>query len=145
MLTGFEVRLMAAQEIEQFLRTIAPTKQLDFVIFDNQSEKHAEELARFLNSLGLNETKVLHMYTPTTGTAGQPIFGSSIPGVIKMTKPPRRARLLQALAGLKEVPNAMTTNQASVISKAQEDLAAARRTLFGNVLVAEGTTFRLVV
>jgi len=56
---------------------------------------------------------------------------------VKMTKPPRKARLLQTLAGLKDLPNAMPSTKASEIVKAIDDLTAVKRTLFGNVLVAE--------
>jgi len=54
-----------------------------------------------------------------------------------MTKPPREARLLQTLAGLKNLPNYISSNPTSDVAKAMEDLAAAHRTLFGNVLIAE--------
>ena len=115
---------------------------LDFVILDDQSEAHADKLARCLSSLAVRafqETKVIHLYTPTTSDSGQAVFANStIPGILKMTKPPREARLLQTLAGLKNLPICISSSQSSDVAKAMEDLAAAQRTLFGNVLIAEG-------
>jgi len=113
---------------------------LDFVILDDQSETHADEIATFLRSLGvssLQETKIIHMYTPTMNRSSHSIFSSNTPGVVKMTKPPRQARILQALAGLKDLPNAMPSTQFSHIARAMDSIATAKRTLFGNVLVAE--------
>ena len=115
---------------------------LDFVILDDQSEAHADDLARCISSLDVQafrDTKVIHLYTPTTRDSGQTVFANStISGVVKMTKPPREARLLQTLAGLKNLPNYISSNQTSDVAKAMEDLAAAHRTLFGNILIAEG-------
>jgi hypothetical protein len=113
--------------------------RLDFVILDDQSEAHADDLARCISSQAFQDTKVIHLYTPTTRDSGQTVFANStISGVVKMTKPPREARLLQTLAGLKNLPNYISSNQTSDVAKAMEDLAAAHRTLFGNVLIAEG-------
>lgn len=116
---------------------------LDFIIIDDQTEKHVEDLYTFvhsLNSHALQAVKFIHLYTPTPSASGYAIFDSTTPGVTKMTKPPRTARILQTLAGLKDLPNTITLppNQSSDVSRAAEDLAAAQRTLFGNVLVAEG-------
>ncbi|KAG5651914.1 hypothetical protein H0H81_006929, partial [Sphagnurus paluster] len=114
---------------------------LDFLILDDQSEEHVEDLLHFIHtpdSPRLRETKIIHLYTPTTSRTGHAVFGiSTTPGVVKMTKPPRKARMLQTLAGLKNLPNTFTTKTTSVVSKAVEDIAAAQRTLFGNVLIAE--------
>jgi len=118
----------------------APTP-LDFFILDDQSEKHVEDLLRFIHtpeSFALRETKLIHLYTPTTSRTGHAVFGTSTtPGVVKMTKPPRKARVLQTLAELKDLPNTTTRTPMTMVSKAVEDLAAAQRTLFGNVLIAE--------
>jgi len=54
-----------------------------------------------------------------------------------MTKPPRLARLLQTLAGLKNLAHPMISNHVSEIAKAVEDISNAQRTLYGNVLIAE--------
>ncbi|KAJ7922998.1 hypothetical protein B0H13DRAFT_1981220 [Mycena leptocephala] len=142
MFDGFHVTLVttlpdAEARLREFGGSHAP---LDFVILDDQSETHADEIATFLRSLGvtaLQETKIIHMYTPTMNRSSHSIFSSNTPGVVKMTKPPRQARILQTLAGLKDLPNAMPSTQFSHIARAIESLSAAKRTLFGNVLVAE--------
>ncbi|KAJ7071393.1 hypothetical protein C8F01DRAFT_1110373 [Mycena amicta] len=142
---GFRVTLVnALADAEARLRAYGESRQpLDFVILDDQSETHADEMATFLRSLGVTslhdqETKIIHMYTPTMNRSSHSIFSSSTPGVVKMTKPPRKARILQTLAGLKDLPHTMpSANTLSRIGKAMEAIETARRTLFGNVLVAE--------
>lgn len=144
MLSGFYITSVSSiQDAEAHLRNRRPLHSpLDFLILDDQSETHAEELASFLHSLRsttFQDTQIIHLYTPTTDSlSGHAIFNSTTPGVVKMTKPPRKARLLQTLAGLKDLPNAVTTSRATDVTRAMEDLAAAQRTLYGNVLVAEG-------
>ncbi|KAJ7693555.1 dual-domain HisK/Mak2 protein kinase [Mycena rosella] len=142
MFDGFHVTLVstladAETRLRAFENSDAP---LDFVILDDQSETHADEIATFLRSLGvtaLQETKIIHMYTPTMNRSSHSIFSSNTPGVVKMTKPPRQARILQTLAGLKDLPNEMPSTQFSHVARAIESLTTAKRTLFGNVLVAE--------
>lgn len=144
MFSGFYVTLVQSiPEAEVYLHSYrASPAALDFIILDDQSEAHVDNLVRFLHSLkfhAFQDTKLVHLYTPTTSGAGRAVFGNSTtPGVVKMTKPPRKARMLQTLAGLKDLPNTISTNQATDVAKAMEDLAAAQRTLYGNVLVAEG-------
>jgi hypothetical protein len=144
MFSGFFVTFVASiQDAEVQLHAYrGASTPLDFIIFDDQSESHVDDLVRFLHSLhfpALRETKLIHLYTPTTSRAGQNVFGrSATPGVVKMTKPPRKARMLQTLAGLKDLPNTISASQPTDVARAMEDLAAAQRTLFGNVLVAEG-------
>lgn len=140
MLEGFDATAVTSIiDVENHLRSFGPLhRPLDFIVLDSQFETDAEQLARSLPSMNptaFRETKILHLYTPTTNLHS--VFGNSIPGVIKMTKPPRKARLLQALANLKELPNTVKAH-VSDVTQAMEDLAAAQRTLFGNVLVAEG-------
>lgn len=144
LLRGFVVTSTSSiqETLDSLGRYSASDLGLDFVILDDQSEAHADALARCISSLDVQafqETKVIHLYTPTTSDSGQAVFANStISGVVKMTKPPREARLLQTLAGLKNLPNCISSNQNSDVAKAMEDLAAAQRTLFGNVLIAEG-------
>jgi hypothetical protein len=141
--SGFHVTSVSSiQEAEAHLQSFGDShNSLDFLILDDQSETRADNLARYLHSLeliALQDTKIIHLYTPTTSLSGHAIFSSKTPGVVKMTKPPRTARLLQTLAGLKDLPHVTSLTQASDVVRAMEDLAAAQRTLFGNVLVAEG-------
>jgi hypothetical protein len=144
MLTGFKVQLATnLPEAHQHLHSFTDTDpSLDFVILDDQSEIRADDLARHLHALGLkpfNDTKIIHLYTPTTSGSGIAVFSNStIPGVVKMTKPPRLARLLQTLADLKNLPHPVISHHPSEVVKAIEDLANAQRTLYGNVLIAEG-------
>lgn len=144
MFSGFYVTLLSSiSEMELHLQANrTSSSHLDFIIFDDQSEAHVDSLVRYLHSLQspvFQETKVVHLYTPTTSRTGHAVFGNSTtPGVVKMTKPPRKARMLQTLAGLKNLPNTISSSQATDVAKAMENLAAAQRTLYGNVLVAEG-------
>lgn len=142
MFQGFNVKLTCSMpEAQAYIQSIRPTQDpLDFVILDDQSESHADDMARFLRSLTippLRETRVLHLYTPTTTGMGDIFSSRSVLGVVKMTKPPRKARMLQFLAGLKDLPNAVSTQSSVQAAKALEEQAAAQRTLYGNVLVAE--------
>ncbi|KAF8746288.1 hypothetical protein AX14_000082 [Amanita brunnescens Koide BX004] len=141
-LTGFRVTVLRSiEEVHSHLSSlVSAAKPLDFIILDDQTESHADDLAKFVGSIGgvLQETKVIQFYTPTMSRAGHPVFGkSSTPGVVRMTKPPRRARILQTLAGLKNLPHEISTRNVTDIAKAAEDVSTAQRTLNGRVLVAE--------
>ncbi|KAH7929368.1 dual-domain HisK/Mak2 protein kinase [Leucogyrophana mollusca] len=146
MLDGFDViTVNSPEETAAYLAGISSdSPELDFVILDDQSEHHADELVQYLTSLrkdALKNTKVVHLYTPTTDTlsrhTGPAMFNSNTPGVTKMTKPPRKARLLQTLASLKDHPDSFIPPPPTDVAKAMEDISAAQRTLFGNVLIAE--------
>lgn len=116
---------------------------LDFVILDDQSGTSADDLAQRLQASGVPkymDTKVIHLYTPTS-TSGQVIFAnSSIAGVIKMTKPPRLSRLLQKLAESKNLTLTLVAPHSSEVSQIADEQNSPR-TLFGNVLIAEGNCF----
>jgi len=116
---------------------------LDFVILDDQSGTNADDLAQQLQASGVakyKDTKVIHLYTPTS-TSGQVVFAnSSIAGVIKMTKPPRLSRLLQKLAELKNLTLTIGAPHSSEVSHVADEQSTPR-TLFGNVLIAEGNCF----
>lgn len=143
MLAGFTVIPVSSMEdTHEHLRSYSNDDTvLDFVILDDQSETRVDDLARSLHSLHtrpFKDTKIIHLYTPTTSTSGHAIFANStIPGVAKMTKPPRLARLLQTLADLNNLPHPMVSHQPSEVRKAIEDLENAQRTLYGHVLIAE--------
>ncbi|KAG6837910.1 hypothetical protein H0H93_013063 [Arthromyces matolae] len=108
---------------------------LDFIILDEQSEDSLNDIVQFMHqpeSTVFKESKVIHLYTPTTNGSGQLTFGaSSIPGVVKMTKPPRTARILHTLAELKHLPNTIS-QVATAIAKVVENAAGAPRTLRDN-------------
>lgn len=144
MFTGFHiVTVSSIEDARAYLESYTVSgPALDFVILDDQSQSRPDEFACFLTSFDLvpfHDTKVIHLYTPTTSRSGHAVFGNSTTsGVIKMTKPPRRARLLQTLAGLKNLPNTISLEGNSDVTKALDAMAAAQRILYGNVLIAEG-------
>jgi hypothetical protein len=143
MLSGFFVNAVSSFEEArghiQEVRTTYPP--LDFILLDEQSETRADELCRFLHQFPgdpFKDTKVIHLYTPTTDSlTGQSTFASNAPGVVRMTKPPRTARLLQTLAILKH-PDQKQVLKVGISGQADEAKALEARTLFGNVLIAEG-------
>jgi len=143
MLDGFQVAIMSSlQDVQAHLEDTDWSPPLDFIILDDQSEVHIDDLVRLTYSVAsgaLRDTKIIHLYTPTTNSlSGFAASKSNLHGVCKMTKPPRKARLLQTLAEQKNLPNRVQFNHASDVTKAKEALAAAQRTLYGRVLVAEG-------
>ncbi|KAF6766466.1 dual-domain HisK/Mak2 protein kinase [Ephemerocybe angulata] len=133
MFEGFRVKSVCSIfETQSYIQMLSPADgPLDFVILDDQSEAHADDLARFIRSLQqphLQDTRVLHLYTPTTSGMGHDVFGNrSVLGVVKMTKPPRKSRMLQFLAGLKDLPNTVSSQTANEKAKLVEDQAAVQR------------------
>lgn len=150
MLSGFFVASVASlEEAYTHLRATPPVHtSLDFIILDDQSEAHAEALAHFVRTVhggAIAGAQIVHLYTPTTDRlSGLASFNTITAGVTKMTKPPRQARLLHALADLKHLPSVLPAATRSDVEAALRDIAAARRTLFGNVLIAEGAPARLI-
>ncbi|KAF8349828.1 hypothetical protein F5887DRAFT_942564 [Amanita rubescens] len=141
-LTGFRVTVLCTiEEVHShFSSQSSATHPLDFIILDDQTESHGDDLAKFVGSLGgaFRETKIIQLYTPTMSRVGHSVFGkSSMPGVVRMTKPPRRARILQTLAGLKNLPHDIPPSHITDIAKAVDDVSTAHRTLSGHILVAE--------
>ena len=148
MLNGFDITTVGSiDEVEKRLRTLdLTTQQLDFILVDDQSEVRADNLARFLRTLPyqtLQETKIIHLFTPTTDNlAGAPMLRSDMetpPGIVRMTKPPRQLKLLQVLASLKNILDKLPFKPVVNPTEMREEEALAQRTLFGNVLIAEGT------
>ncbi len=144
MLDGFEVSSVSSvEELEQCLRSAEPPDTpLDCIILDHQAEPVPDGIARLLESLhspSLLDTKLIHLYTPVTDTiTGILVFGNSTSGIIRMTKPLRKARLLQALAQLRKLPPDTYADLRSAVALPVEEPAESQRTLFGNVLIAEG-------
>lgn len=111
---------------------------IDFIFFDDQIEGGAERLIQELENIGFFETKVIHLHTPMIGQLGQPVFPlDKHQNIFRLTKPPRKFRILQAIAELKNVPNKLSSLPAFGLPKAEE-AQVAQRTLYGNVLIAEG-------
>jgi hypothetical protein len=149
MLDGFDVSSVSTvEELEQYLRSIEPSDTpLDCIILDHQAEAIADGIARLLESLHspvMQDTKLIHLYTPVTDTiTGNLVFGNSTSGIIRMTKPPRKARFLRALAQLRKLPPDTYADLRSAVALTVEEPAESQRTLFGNVLIAEGERERL--
>lgn len=144
MLDGFDVSAVSTvEELEQTLHSAEPSDTpLDCVILDHQAEATADGIARLLGSIHspvLKDTKLIHLYTPVTDAiSANPVFANSTPDIIRMTKPPRKARLLQALAKLRNLPPETYADLRSTTTLAVEEPPESQRTLFGNVLIAEG-------
>ncbi|CAL1696704.1 unnamed protein product [Somion occarium] len=142
MLNDFSVASVPSREqAETYLfNAQSSSSQLDFVIFDSQSENGADELSRYLHSIpsdNFKATKLIHLYTPTTDTlTGHTTFRSDSPFVVRMTKPPRRARLLQTLLSANN-PSKRPPTGSGGIARASSDDALTHRTLYGTVLIAE--------
>lgn len=142
MLSGFFVSSVSSiEEAQEHLRnasTVHPP--LDFILLDDQSEYRADELSQFIHSLPTDpfqDVKIIHLYTPTTDSlSGHNAFTSDTPGVVRMTKPPRKARLLQLLAIVKNPSDKPILPLGGTQSESEGALQ--HRTLYGSVLVAEG-------
>ncbi|KAI0320977.1 histidine kinase [Amylostereum chailletii] len=130
-------------DLQDFLRISCAsdtTPPLHLVVFDFQSEIQADGIAKLIQGLGypsLRDTKIVHLYTPVTdGLAGHPMLQDDVPGLVRMTKPPRALRLLQTLAGLAGMPHdayvKFVSNQAMIVEEPPPP-----RMLYGNVLIAE--------
>ena len=144
MLDGFDVSSVSTvDELEQCLRSADPSDTpLDCIILDHQAEFVADGIARLLESLHspvMLDTKLIHLYTHVTDSiTGNLVFGNSTPGIIRITKPPRKARILQALAQLRKLPPDTYADLRSATASTVEEPPESQRTLFGNVLIAEG-------
>jgi len=123
---------------EFLLQTPAPPP-LDFIIIDHQSEVHVDEIAQKLQLLPRqSECKIIHLYTPTSSSLSVvPLYATASPRVVRSHKPPRTLRLLQLLAQVKGIAIDAAPSKPSDVSQALKEIAAAKRTLYGNVLIAE--------
>jgi hypothetical protein len=141
MLSGFDV--VECPSTANALEHLQFTKlDIDFVILDDQNEANVDKVAQALQQSRQNtlrETKIIHLYTPTTAQVPSASgFSRRTPGVTKLTKPPRHARLLHAMISLRNLEGPIVPPPPSEIAAAVAKLAEAERTLFGNVLIAEG-------
>ena len=145
LLDGFRLTLTGSvEEAEDQLKGLSRSRETtDFVIIDYQPDYIVNELTmkiRDMQSSALMDTKIVHLYTPTSEALLQQnrLNGTTMSGVMRMTKPPRKARLLQTLASLKDITGYKLSKSSSDVTQALDNLQAAQRTLFGNVLIAEG-------
>ena len=144
MLDGFDVSAVSTvEELEPTLHSAKSSDTpLDCVILDHQAEATVDGIARLLESIHspvLKDTKLIHLYTPVTDTIPtKPVFANNTSDIIRMTKPPRKARLLQALAKLRNLPPETYADLRSTTNSTVEEPPESQRTLFGNVLIAEG-------
>ncbi|KAH8120504.1 dual-domain HisK/Mak2 protein kinase [Phellopilus nigrolimitatus] len=143
MLDGFFITsVKSIEEIEESLRHTEPKRPvIDFILVDHQSELRVDALAKAIQmAKSPTDTKIIHLFTPTSESLSrQQAVGLAQAGVVRSMKPPRRLRLLQTLATLKGLPtgNDLSIGPQTDVSRALEDITTARRTLFGNVLIAE--------
>lgn len=146
MLNGFFVTTLSSiQEVEEYLRHVNTVNlRLDFIILDEQSESRADELVHFIRTLPHlphDDLNIVHLFTPTTdGLSGVPSLKespSATSGILRLTKPPRQARLLHAMARMKNLPDEAPSARPTDAALNDKDLLAQRR-LYGNVLIAEG-------
>ncbi|KAH9921391.1 histidine kinase [Fomitopsis serialis] len=145
MLKGFSITTVpSTPEAETYISNAQPQDPVDFVILDDQSEAPIDDFTRILQASSLpslQDTKIVHLFTPTTDNlADHPILkpgGDGASGIIRVTKPPRQVRLLQTLASLKNLPAQVPLVPVTNASAIREEEALARRTLHGNVLIAE--------
>jgi hypothetical protein len=140
MLSGLDTFLVSsAEEAESYLAVLKAPSSLDFMILDDQSDARAAQFSSYFASSkqpAFQNTRLIHLWTPTTSLS---MYGSTILNTIKVTKPPRHLRLLQALAhpGIAQVPPSHIT--------AHVDEIKAQRTLSGHVLIAEGTPIETIL
>lgn len=115
------------REAESFLRQADSLRRpFDFFILDDQSEDHADYLARVLQLFVTNFTQIIHYHTFTKGSPG-----GYNPGVVRIAKPPRTYVLLKKLVEMsRRLPAEMTASTGV-------NVVVVPRILFGNVLVAE--------
>jgi len=142
MLDGFFVSSFSStEEMETQLQLSTSQREtVDFVFADEQSEEKVTQVATMMQS-STSKPRLIHLFTPTSQTISrQGAFDGSKPGIIRMTKPPRRSRVLQTLAALKDVSTSINIGPQSEIAKALNDITSAKRLLYGNVLIAEDNT-----
>lgn len=139
-LTGSHVSSTTSTSVlrEQIYAYATARLPIDFIFFDDQIESGVECLIQELENIGFFETKVIHLHTPMIGQLGQPVFPlDKHQNIFRLTKPARKFRILQAVAELKNVPNKLSSLPAFGLPKVEE-AQVAQRTLYGNVLIAEG-------
>ncbi|KAI6153278.1 STKc type histidine kinase [Pisolithus tinctorius] len=138
-LKGFDVTLLSDLDaLHSHLGQYQKDDWLDFLILDDQGQTQVVDVIQILrwsNTPGLRQTKIIHLYTPTTQSLSESAAIEGNPNVAKIIKPARKMRILQVLAELRGVvaPSAPLSPVVTTSPVAETP----RRTLFGNVLIAE--------
>lgn len=160
-LTGFTLTVVSSTEgaISYINNEALMHRSLDFIIVDEQSDARVEDVAHSLEEHpSCSLTKILHLYIPTSEILGrrpavladptkQSIQDKLTARIIRSTKPPRRAKIIQLLGSLND------SSRDSVLSPPDRglkrglgkggDLLDLPRLeppkIRGNVLIAEGT------
>ncbi|KAL5518690.1 CHK1 [Sanghuangporus vaninii] len=140
LLNGFFVTsLKSTEDVLGLLRnTESKRTAIEFILVDEQSEARVNDLAQSVQDVrGSSERlKIIHLFTPTSETLSrQPAAGSLHTSVVRLTKPPRKLRLLQTLAQLRGIATDLLGGDAPDVLKDPGDVAM--RSLFGRVLIAE--------
>lgn len=90
--------LKSIEEIETSLRNTESKRAApDFIIIDDQSEIRVDEIAGLMHATPhvYADTKIIHFFTPASETLSrQQTRGTAQAGLIRLTKPPRKLRLL---------------------------------------------------
>ncbi|KAL4069355.1 STKc type histidine kinase, partial [Scleroderma citrinum] len=137
-LKGFDVTLLSDLDaVRTHLERYRWGDRLDFLILDDQFQTQIVDVIQILrwsNTPSLRNTKVIHLYTPTTHSLSESAAIARNPNVAKIIKPPRRARILRVLAELKGITPSLPP---SPVAATHTLVDLPHRTLFGNILVAE--------
>jgi len=139
MFTGLDVTFVSSISAAKELLDAFSAQPFDFSIIDHQSEIQVDEIAQKLDEMPEQSgCKIIHLYTPTSSSlSSAPLWNTTSHRVVRSHKPPRTLRLLQLLASLRGISSDLQPSKNSEVSQAFRDIAAAKRTLFGNVLIAE--------
>lgn len=145
LLQGF--KLISCASVDEAMGIMqSVTTQVDFVVLDHPAEAGAEDLARWIKTSPSSAAKLIHLWTPTSKVQPNPLARWENPppavkqelptgNIVRVNKPPRKARLLNVLAALKDgVPTSTVATSTSVSSGIDRSGALE---VAGNVLIAE--------
>lgn len=144
-LTGFKLTLLKSiEEIGPSIQQAEADQEIvAFILVDDQSERNVEEVINALrarDSSITRDTKIIHVFTPTSEFLSNHRSGRvDQAGLVRITKPVRTLRLLQTIAHLKNIGTSTDAGSLSETLRLDDPKQeGSRRTLFGNVLIAEG-------
>jgi hypothetical protein len=112
-------------------------RKFDFVIIDSQADDVVKAIVELLDSSpSLAGCHVIHYFTPTPETLSRDTGHVPLERLVRTHKPPRTLKLLQRLTSIK----GYTSDRFAGADGNNEmiTLAPSKRTLYGNVLIAEG-------